>query len=84
MIESKKLSEKRIAEILSFKDADNKGYPEFTEEQLAQFKPANYRINPVKKGIFIKIDADVLEALKEEGKGYQTRINAILRKAVFG
>ena len=27
---------------------------------------------------------DVLDALKAEGKGYQTRINKILRKAVLG
>ena len=32
----------------------------------------------------IKIDKDVLDALKAEGKGYQTRINKILRKAVLG
>lgn len=30
------------------------------------------------------IDNDVLAALKAEGKGYQTRINAILRKEVMG
>ena len=30
------------------------------------------------------IDNDVLAALKTEGKGYQTRINAILRKEVMG
>ena len=31
-----------------------------------------------------KIDKDILEALKAEGKGYQTRINKILRDAVLG
>ena len=30
------------------------------------------------------IDNDVLAALKAEGKGYQTRINSILRKEVMG
>ncbi|MBR3600728.1 MAG: BrnA antitoxin family protein, partial [Lachnospiraceae bacterium] len=29
------------------------------------------------------IDLDVLEALKAQGKGYQTRINSILREAVL-
>lgn len=28
-------------------------------------------------------DIPVLEALKAQGKGYQTRINSILREAVF-
>jgi uncharacterized protein (DUF4415 family) len=34
---------------------------------------------PVKKQLTIRIDADVLEWLKGHGKGYQTRINRILR-----
>ncbi|MCQ2397805.1 MAG: BrnA antitoxin family protein [Sphaerochaetaceae bacterium] len=32
----------------------------------------------------IHIDYDVLGVLKADGHGYQTRINAILRQAVFG
>lgn len=35
---------------------------------------------PVKKQITARIDADVLAWLKSGGKGYQTRINAILRQ----
>ena len=34
---------------------------------------------PVKKQLTIRIDADVLEWLKGHGRGYQTRINRILR-----
>ena len=34
---------------------------------------------PVKKQLTIRLDADVLEWLKGHGKGYQTRINRILR-----
>lgn len=30
----------------------------------------------------MRIDADVLEHLRESGKGWQTRVNAVLRKAV--
>lgn len=33
-----------------------------------------------KKSIHLRIDADVLAWLKAQGKGYQTRINAILRQ----
>jgi len=36
----------------------------------------------VKKTISIKIDADILEAFKSTGRGYQTKINQILREAV--
>ena len=39
-------------------------------------------VTPVKKTISIKIDADILAVLQSLGKGYQTRINSILRKAI--
>jgi uncharacterized protein (DUF4415 family) len=38
---------------------------------------------PVKKSTTVRVDADVLEWLKSKGKGYQTRINAILRAAML-
>ncbi len=38
---------------------------------------------PVKQATTVRIDADVLLWLKENGKGYQTRINAILRDAML-
>jgi uncharacterized protein (DUF4415 family) len=34
---------------------------------------------PAKASISLRLDADVLEWLKAQGPGYQTRINAILR-----
>ena len=34
---------------------------------------------PVKKQLTIRLDADVLEWLRGQGRGYQTRINRILR-----
>ena len=37
---------------------------------------------PIKKSLTIRIDADVLAWLKGQGKGYQTRINALLREAM--
>ena len=37
---------------------------------------------PVKKQLTIRLDADVLDWLKESGRGYQTRINRILRVAM--
>ncbi|GHV46517.1 hypothetical protein AGMMS49546_34670 [Spirochaetia bacterium] len=53
-------------------------------EDFSAFKrwndPALWR--PIKKDIHIKIDADILAWLKSSGKGYQTRINAILRNAM--
>jgi uncharacterized protein (DUF4415 family) len=37
---------------------------------------------PIKKSLTIRVDADVLAWLRAQGKGYQTRINALLRKAM--
>ncbi len=37
---------------------------------------------PIKKPLTIRIDADVLAWLKGQGRGYQTRINALLRCAM--
>ncbi|MGH8337944.1 MAG: BrnA antitoxin family protein [Gammaproteobacteria bacterium] len=37
---------------------------------------------PIKRSTTVRIDADVLGWLKAQGPGYQTRINALLRKAM--
>ena len=56
--------------------------PELTEAQLAEMRPAaHYR--PVKKQITARVDADVLAWLKSQGKGYQSRMNAILRREML-
>jgi uncharacterized protein (DUF4415 family) len=39
---------------------------------------------PRKKSLTVRIDADVLAWLKAQGKGYQTRLNALLREAMNG
>ena len=38
---------------------------------------------PVKQSTTVRIDADVLAWLKAHGKGYQTRLNRILREAML-
>ena len=38
---------------------------------------------PTKTSTTVRIDSDVLAWLKSQGKGYQTRINAILREAMI-
>lgn len=67
--------------------------PERSEAQLKKFKPwyevhpnGNdiYKVSIKKTAINLRIDSDVLAALKATGKGYQTKINDILRKAVLG
>jgi uncharacterized protein (DUF4415 family) len=63
---------------------DTSDIPEMTDEQWAnaeKFRGRFYR--PVKQQITARVDADVLDWLKAEGKGYQTRINEILRREML-
>ena len=78
---------KIAAKTKPYKNIDFSGATELTAEQLKQIKPYFYRTKnnykPIKKTVNIRIDADVLEWLKSAGKGYQTRLNAILREAML-
>ena len=47
------------------------------DESFFERIPANFP--PPKKQLTIRLDEDVLEWLKGQGRGYHTRINAILR-----
>ena len=38
---------------------------------------------PVKQGVYLRLDVDVLERFKADGPGWQTRINQALRRAVL-
>ena len=46
------------------------------------FKKATVAWPPQKHQLTIRLDADVLHWLKSQGRGYQTRINRILRVAM--
>jgi uncharacterized protein (DUF4415 family) len=46
------------------------------------FSKATTAWPPTKKQLTIRLDADVLAWLKSHGRGYQTRINRILRVAM--
>lgn len=48
---------------------------EFFEKATAAWPPAKHQLT-------IRLDADVLHWLKSNGRGYQTRINRILRAAM--
>ena len=80
------MSDERIAELQDFKTKDFTDCPVQTPEQLQEFKPKypDPRLyKPVKKTVQIRLDADILEWLKQDGSGYQTRANAILRQAML-
>ncbi len=54
-------------------------YSDISALDEAFFKQARVIVPPGKKQLTIRLDADVLAWLKAQGKGYQSRINAILR-----
>ena len=57
-------------------EIDTSDIPELDDDF---FNEAELRV-PVKKPVTIRLDADVLEWFKNQGQGYQTRINSLLRK----
>jgi uncharacterized protein (DUF4415 family) len=74
------LSKKRIAEIKAFNNEDFSDNPEWAAEDWKKARPASTKIP--KADIHTKIDVDLLDWLKGEGKGYQSRLNAALRFAM--
>lgn len=57
-------------------DIDYSDIPELDE---AFFKNAEVRL-PSKQAVTMRLDSDVLAWFKKQGKGYQTRINQLLRR----
>ena len=57
-------------------DIDTSDIPELDAEF---FKSAELRMPAGKTSITVRLDSDVLEWFRNQGKGYQTRINAVLR-----
>ena len=70
-----KTDKKRLKE-MSDKDINLDDIPELDD---AFFKDAQLQL-PNKQAVTMRLDSDVLEWFKKQGKGYQTRINQLLRK----
>jgi uncharacterized protein (DUF4415 family) len=66
----------RVLQEMTDEDIDYSDIPPVTDWSKAVVGRF-YR--PVKETVTIRLDADVLDWLKQGGKGYQTRVNSILR-----
>jgi len=80
---------------ISQQDWDAVDVPELTDAQMAQMRPA-IEVVPeiveayrrargrqkaaVKAQVTLRLDADLLAHLRQSGKGWQTRVNDILRR----
>jgi uncharacterized protein (DUF4415 family) len=63
-------------------DIDTSDIPEMSQEQWKHARRGHF-YRPRKRQITARVDADVLDWLKAQGKGYQSRINAILRREML-
>ena len=63
-------------------EIDFSDIPEATEEFWKNAKRGVF-YRPTKKSTSVRIDSDVLAWLRAQGKGYQSRINAILRREML-
>ena len=73
---------KRV-DALRDEDLDTEDIPDPTPEQFAR-AVAREGLEPVrrKQQITLRLDADVLDWFRAQGRGYQTQINALLRAYV--
>ena len=73
-----------LAQLAALPDAsiDTSDIPELTDEAWAAGVRGRF-YRPVKQQITARVDADVLDWLKSQGKGYQGRLNAILRREML-
>ena len=71
----KRLDRMNSAQVEAIAAADREGAP-MTDEEWAKAEV----MTPHKVAVGLRLDDDVLGWFKSKGKGYQTRINAILRR----
>lgn len=58
--------------------------PPLTDRQLAELRPmrGRPRLARPKVALTMRVDAEVKDALKSSGPGWQTRVNSLLRDAL--
>lgn len=81
------LTEKQKAELAALSDLSDEqidycDIPGMTDEQLRNAGRGRF-YRPLKQQITARVDADVVDWLKSQGKGYQARMNAILRREML-
>ena len=81
------LSEKQLAEVAALQALPDS---KVDTSNIAELTPAFWQnavrnpfYKPTKTVTTVRVDSDVLAWLKSQGKGYQTRLNVILREAML-
>ena len=75
---------RRLAKLAARPDSaiDFSDIPELTEK-FWRNAVRNPFYRPIKQQLTLRLDADVIAWLRRQGKGYQTRANALLRAAML-
>jgi uncharacterized protein (DUF4415 family) len=65
-------------------EIDSSDVPVLTDAEWAKTKrERGHLYRPIKQIVTARLDRDVLEWLKSHGRGYQSRMNAILRREML-
>ena len=91
-MKDKTITSMSLGEAILRKDKTGTDWPRLRRERAAGVEPAREAaegefdwakasvvIPPAKSAISLRLDTDVLAFFKAQGRGYQTRINAVLR-----
>jgi uncharacterized protein (DUF4415 family) len=79
-ISKQSLTDWKRLDAIQDEEIDFSDVPEITPELFASaVVRRGLKPKTVKKQVTIRLDEDVLRWFREQGKGYQTRINALLR-----
>jgi uncharacterized protein (DUF4415 family) len=83
-VRSNAASKRRLKKLAQRPDSeiDFSDIPELTEK-FWRNAVRNPFYRPVKRQLTLRLDADVIAWLRRQGKGYQTRANALLRAAML-
>lgn len=80
MKNSNKLSDELLQlSTMDDEEIDTSDIPEVTD--FSQAERGNF-FRPIKKQVTLRLDMDLIDFFKDQGAGYQTRINAALRAFV--
>ena len=91
-MKDKTITSTSLGEAILQKDKTKTDWPRLRRERAAGQEPAREAVEgdfdwskatvvipPAKASISLRLDTDVLAFFKAQGRGYQTRINAVLR-----
>lgn len=75
------ISKRRVKKITSIKDSEI-DYSDIAELDATFWKNTKLAESPTKKALSIRLDSDILDWFKLQGKGYQSLMNSVLKTFV--